>query len=133
MGLTGSLICRAPDLLPHCLTALMPLRLFPGGLAVVGGVEVEVDATEGLVAVGLAEDDGDLLVEGDAVAEAGGAVEVGFDGLFHEGEEGGLAIVGGFVEADDMFFEVPEGFGHFGLERSHGKFHGLNLRRSGVK
>ena len=55
-----------------------------GGFFVVGRGEVEVDAAEGAVGFGLAEDDGDLFVEGDAVAEVGAAVLVGLDGFFHE-------------------------------------------------
>jgi hypothetical protein len=83
---------------------------------VIGGGEIEVDAAEGAVGFGLAEDDGDLFVEGDAVTEIGAAILVGFDGFFHQGNEGSLAFLGGLIEADDILLESLEGFSNFRLE-----------------
>ena len=46
----------------------------------VRGGEIEVDAAEGAFGFCLAEDDGDLLVEGDAVAEVRAAILIGCHG-----------------------------------------------------
>ena len=58
-----------------------------GGAFLVGGVEVEIDPAQRTFVVGLAEDDGDLAVQGDAMAQVGSAVFVSFDRFFHEGSE----------------------------------------------
>jgi hypothetical protein len=73
----------------------------------------------------LAEDDGDLFVEGDAVAEVGAAALVGFDGLFHEGMEGFFGALGDFVDADDEFVVGLEGVFDFVSEGVDG--HGGSL------
>ena len=85
-------------------------------LLVVGGGEVEVDAAEGAFGFGLAENDGDLFIEGDAVAEVGTAILVGFNRFFHQGDEGAFAFLGGFIEAHDELFKRLQGFSNFRLK-----------------
>ena len=95
------------------LSLIADFGFLGGGFFLVGGGEVEIDAAERAVVFGLAEDDGDLFVEGDAVTEMGAATGVGFDRFFHQGEEGGFAVLGGLVEADDELVEGLERFGDF--------------------
>src|SRR6266536_1446576 len=58
------------------------IGLLVGVLLLVGRVEVEINSAERAVGVGLTEDDGQLAVERDAVAQMWAAVQVGFDGFF---------------------------------------------------
>lgn len=89
----------------------------PGrGLFLVRGMEVEIDPAKGALVVGLAEDDGDLAVEGDTVAEVGAAGFVGFDGLVHEGGEGFLEAFRCFFEAHNELVVGPDGLIHLLLE-----------------
>ena len=85
-------------------------------LLVIGRGEVEVDAAEGAFGFCLAENNGDLFVEGDAVAQVGAAILVGFDGFFHQGDEGAFAFLGGFIEAHDELFKRLQGFSNFRLK-----------------
>ena len=48
---------------------------FGRGLFLVRGMEVEINAAEGTVTVGLAEDDGELAVERDTVAKMRASME----------------------------------------------------------
>ena len=84
------------------------------------GMEVEIDATERAIGFGLAEDNGDLAIECDAMAQMWSAIFVGFDGLFHERTKGAFAVVGSLVHANDVFVESLEGLGHLLLEHING-------------
>ncbi len=55
-----------------------------GAFLLVGRMQVEIDAAERTLVLRLAENDGDLLVQGDAVPEVGPAVQISFDGFFHQ-------------------------------------------------
>src|SRR4029078_10539256 len=83
------------------------------------------------VILGLAEDDGDLPVEGDAVTQVLSAIFVSLDGLFHERTKRGIAFLGHLVDAHDEFLVGFARFGHLELERIGG--HGLKIRASGSK
>src|SRR5260370_26317993 len=90
---------------------------FLGGLGrrllLVRGIKVEIDAAQGALVVGLAEDDGDLLVERNAMTKVRPAVFVGADGLLHQRAERGVAFFGGLVEADDEFLGRLHGIRDF--------------------
>ena len=82
----------------------------------VGRGEIEVDAAEGALGFGLAEDDGDLFVQRDAMPEVRAPVLVSFNSFLHQGYEGALALLRGFIEADDVLLESLHGFRDLGLE-----------------
>ena len=65
-------------------------------------MEIEINSAQWADAVALAEDDGDVFVESDAVAEVRSSGLIGFDGLVEQGDEGGLKFFGCFVETDDV-------------------------------
>ena len=92
------------------------LRQLVAGLLLVRRVEVEIDAAERPLVVGLAEDDGDLFVQGDAVPQMGAAVFVGLDGLLHEGSQRLRAILRHLVEADDVLVVALDGLADFLFE-----------------
>src|SRR5260370_42046277 len=87
-----------------------------GGLLLVRGMEIEINSAQGALVVRLAEDDGDLFVEGDAVAQIRAAGFVGLDGLVHERDEGFFKTVGRFIDADNVFVVGFDGLGQLGLE-----------------
>src|SRR5260221_7458332 len=118
------------------MSALWFGRLFGGGglgggLFLIRGMEVEINSAQGALVVRLAEDDGDLFVEGDAVTEIGAAGFVGLDGLVHERDEGFFKTVGRFIDTDDVFVVCLDGFGQLGLERFNS--HGTNIPEKGQK
>jgi hypothetical protein len=94
-------------------------------------MEVEINSAQGALVLRLAEDDGDLFVEGDAVAEIGAAGFVGLDGLVHERDEGFFKTVGRFIDADDVFVVGLDGLGQLGLESFNS--HGTNIPEKGRK
>ena len=71
-------------------------------MLLVGGMEIEINSAQWADAVALAEDDGDVFVESNAVAEVRSSGLIGFDGLVEQGDEGGLKFFGCFVETDDV-------------------------------
>src|SRR5208282_1939435 len=93
MGRTGGLIFR-----------------FDSGFFLVRRVKVEVNPAQGALVLGLAQDDRHLSVQSDAMPQSGAAADVGADGLVHERDEGGPALFGRLVNANDMLFESLEGF-----------------------
>src|SRR5258706_6447278 len=118
------------------MSALWFGRLFGGGglgggLLLIRGMEVEINSAQGAFVFGLAEDDGDLFVEGDAVAQIGTAGFVGLDGLVHERDEGLFKAVGRFIDTDDVFVVGLDGLGQLGLESFNS--HGTNIPEKGRK
>jgi len=97
----------------------------------VRGVEIEVDAAEGSFIAVLAEDHGEVTIEGDAVPEVGAAVEVGLDGLFDEGTEDGGAVFRTLFEANDVAVVTGEGRAQLRLECFHGDLHGREITGCG--
>jgi len=67
--------------------------------------KIKINAAEGLFAFGLAQDNGDLFIESDAMAKVGAAILVGFDGFFHQRSEGSFAFLGSFIEAYDVLLK----------------------------
>lgn len=65
-------------------------------------MQIEIDAAEGTVVIGLAEDDGHLFVERDAVAQMRAAADIGANGFVYEREQRGLAFFGRLIDADNM-------------------------------
>src|SRR6266403_3272321 len=102
-----------------------------GGLFLIRGMEVEINSAQGALVVRLAEDDGDLFVEGDAVTQVWAAGFIGLDGLVHERDEGFFKTVGRFIDADDVFVVCLDGFGQLGLESFNS--HGTNIAEKGQK
>ena len=64
------------------------------------------------------------------MTQAGGAVEVGFDGFFHQADKGFLAVWGGFVEADDVFVVVLHRRRKFRPKSFHAQFHRRQIREN---
>ena len=64
------------------------------------------------------------------MAQAGGAVEVGFDGFFHQAAKGFFAVWGGFVEADDVFVVVLQRRRKFRPKSFHSQFHRRKIREN---
>lgn len=62
------------------------------------------------------------------MAQSGSAVEVGFDGFFHQAAKGFLAVWGGFVEADDVFVVVLQRRRKFRPKGFHAQFHRRKIR-----
>src|ERR1017187_6861709 len=94
---------------PFGLRLLIP-DLFHQGLSrrgeallLIGRVEIEVNAAERTRAVALAQDDGDLLIEGDAMAQVRPAPLVGLDRLVKQGGKRRFEFIRGFVDAYDVF------------------------------
>lgn len=85
---------------------LAGFRRFRGCLFPVGRREVEINSTERLCLLRLAENDRDLIIQSDAVPQVGASTRVGFDGFFHQSLEGVLTIFRRLVETDDEFLEV---------------------------
>lgn len=65
------------------------------------------------------------------MAQAGGAIEVSFDGFFHQAAKGFLAVWGGFVEADDVFVVVLQRRFEFRPKSFHFHFHRRQIRENG--
>ena len=66
--------------------------------------QIEVDSAEGPICFRLAEDDRDLFIEGDPVAQIGAAIVVSLDRFLHEGFERFLTFFRRFLEAHDELF-----------------------------
>ena len=73
---------------------------FGGGL-LIRGVQVEINPAQRAVLVRLAQNNGDLSVQRDAVPQVRGAGFIGLDGLLHERVQGVQEHVGRFVQADN--------------------------------
>ena len=86
-------------------------------LLLVRGVKVEVYATKRPLTFGLAQDDGHLLIEGNAVAQLGAAILVGLDCLLHQGPKRALAVLRRLIEADDVFLVGLDRLRNLMLER----------------
>jgi len=80
-------------------------------------VQVEIDSAQRAVAFGLAENDGQLPIQSDAVAQVGSAILIRLDRFFHERTQGSLRILGNFVDADDIAIIGFERVRDFLLER----------------
>src|SRR6266516_4405717 len=83
------------------------------GIFLVGRVEVEINAAQGPWAVALAQYDGHLFVQRDAVAQVGSAALVSLDRLLHQGTEGGRKIFRRFSQTDHMLIKHLCGLGDF--------------------
>src|SRR4051812_45845178 len=68
-------------------------------------MEVEVNATQRAIPLGLAEDDGDLAIEGNAMPEVRSAILVGFDGLLHQGTQGALTVLRHLINAHHVLLK----------------------------
>lgn len=99
-------------------------------LLVVRRGEIEVDAAERAVFFRLAEDDGDLLVQGDAVTQAGSAIDVGFDSFLHQRIERRLAVLRRLINADDILVVIAQCFSDLALERFNRQIHSQVIRCS---
>ena len=66
-----------------------------------------------MIVLGLAENDRQLPVQGDAMAQMRSPILISFDRFFHERSHGGFAILGSLFEANDKFFVGLYRFGNF--------------------
>ena len=66
-----------------------------------------------MIVLCLAENDRQLPVQGDAMAQMRSPILVSFDCFFHERAHGGFAILGSLLEANDKFFVGLYRFGNF--------------------
>ena len=64
-------------------------------------MEVEINAAQRPLLLGLAEDDCDLLVQSDAMSKMGAAAGIGADGLVHQRGQRTFAILRRLVDADN--------------------------------
>src|SRR5688572_8864003 len=94
---------RYPTAGGHLRKSACRLGGLGGGLFLVGRLQLERTPAHGTITSRLAEDDCNLVLQGDAVSHMRPAVLVSLDGFFHEGLEGGLAILRHFVDADHVF------------------------------
>ena len=83
---------------------------FDSGFLFVGGMEVEIDAAQRTIVLGLAEDDRHLFVQRDAVPQMRPAGDIGPNGLVHQGDQGGSALFRRLVNADDVPVVALHGF-----------------------
>ena len=80
-------------------------------------MEVEVDTTKGTRGVILAENDRDMAVQSDAMAELWSTAFVSFDGLVDQRSQRQLELVGRLIEAHDVLFVHFHSLGYLSLER----------------
>ena len=83
------------------------------------GMEVKINSAERVIVLRLAENNRQLLVQGDAVTQMRPAVLVGFDRLFHQRLDGGFAIFRRLVEANDELLVSLHRIGNLLLECSN--------------
>ena len=93
------------------------LGRFVCGLLLIGRVKVEINAAERAFGFGLAQDNGHLFIERDAMAQMRPPILVSLDRLLHERAKGAFALVRGFIEANDEFFVSLYTGGNFLFER----------------
>ncbi len=94
-------------------------KQFHGGgqrILLVRRVQIKVNAAERARFITLAEDDGDLPVNGQAVPHAGRAAFVSFDRFVEQADECGLEFFRGLFETDDVFVERLHSGGDFFFE-----------------
>src|SRR6266511_3140212 len=99
------------------------IRLLVRGLFLVGRMQVEVDAAQGPLAVGLAENNCQLPIERDAVTQVRAAVQVGLDGFFHQACHRFLAFVRSFVDADNVLLVMRQRLEQLRLEQLDRQIH----------
>ena len=80
-------------------------------------MEIEIDSAKRAFVFRLAEDDGHLLVESDAMTQVRTAVVVGLDRFLHQGVQRRLAIFGCLTETHNKSLESPDGFINFRFEQ----------------
>lgn len=86
------------------------LHGFGQRLPLVGRVEIEINPAQRPGAVALAENDRDLFVESNAMAQFRVASLVGPDGLAQQGLQCGLEFIRGLIKAHDVFLVSLHGF-----------------------
>src|SRR5262249_5584876 len=90
---------------------------FGGGLLLVGRVQVEINAAQGPIIVGLTEDDRHLLVQGNAMAQVRSAILVSLDGFLHQGMERLFTVLRGLIDAYNVFVVSLQGVRDFLFKR----------------
>ena len=75
-------------------------------------MEIEIDAAKRTRTIVLAENNRDLLVQGNSMTQLGSAIFVRFDGLIEQREQGGGEFFWRFIDADDVFLVNLYGFGN---------------------
>jgi len=101
---------------PHCKTASNPrLGLAPHFL-LIRTVQVEIDTAQGPITVTLADNNGDMLVQRDAVTVARLAVFVCFEGLLNERNKCKPAFFGCLFKTNNVLVIHPKRFFDFFFE-----------------
>src|ERR1041385_8587607 len=96
-------------------------------------MEVEIDAAERTIGLGLAQNYGDLLVQRDAVTEIGTPAQISLDRFFHQRIQGRFTFLGGFVQADDKFVVRLHRLRDFLFEHIHSHKRSLSKIQEGRK
>lgn len=65
-------------------------------------MEIEINATQRTRSVALAENDSNVFVQSDAVAELGAPAFVGFNGLVQQRDKGSFEFFGRFIDTNDV-------------------------------
>ena len=118
------------------LASALGLRRLLGGRAafcrqrfLVRRMEVEINAAERAVLGGLTEDDGDLLVERNAVAQIRPARFISLDGFVHQRNERFFKPVRSLIQANDEFLVSFDRFRQLVLECFDS--HAVRISRNG--
>jgi hypothetical protein len=78
--------------------------------------KVEIDSAQRLVRFCLAQNDRNLLIQGDSVAQIRPAVLISLNRFFHQRYEGAFAFLRRFIEANDKLLIRFQGFSNFLLK-----------------
>lgn len=71
-------------------------------LLLIRGMQIEINAAKRTRRITLAENDGDVFIQGDAMAQLRAAAFVSLDSFVHQGDKGRLELIGGLVDTDDV-------------------------------
>src|SRR5262245_29918398 len=92
-------------------------------------MEVEIDPAQRTRAVALAENDREMFVERNAMAQSRAAAFERFNRLDHQGNERSLKFLGSFVDADDVIAIALHGLRHLVLKHLDCHTEKIKLKR----
>ena len=98
-------------------------------------MEVKINTAKRTGGITLAENNGHVLVQGNAMAKLRSAAFVGFYGLCEEGNKGSLEFIRRFINANDVFIIHSHSVGQFLPERfnSHTSHTRVDVSKSEAK
>ena len=97
-------------------TSIRRFADFAGVSFLVRRMEIKINAAKRALAIGLAEDDRDLAIERNAMAEMRAAVLIGFDRFVHQTAQGPFAVFRNLLDAHDKFVVSLDCLGDLVLE-----------------